>query len=60
MAKELLKIDPLEKETDHCCQRGSKPSFFTLPPTQKPVGVSHTTIANLLGYVSGLYGVFFR
>ena len=58
-ARALLSTYPLEKGIGHGCQGGSIPYSFTLPHTQTIVGVGHLVISNLLGDLSGLYGVFF-
>ena len=52
-AKSVVEDQPFEKVIDNSRQGGSKPSWFSLPPTQNPVGVVHITIVNLLEYVSG-------
>ena len=59
-AKSIVEDQPFEKRIDNGCQGAPTPSYFPLAPTQKLVGVGQLNIANLLGDVSGLYGVFFR
>ena len=59
--KSVVENRPLENFIiDHGCQGGSTSSFFLLLPTQKLVSIGHMSIANILVYVSGLYGVLFR
>ena len=54
-----LSTDPFKKVLVTVVKEGQRRLVFPLPPTQNLVGVGHMTIANLLGDVSGLYGVFF-
>ena len=59
MDRASLRNNPLKKGIDHGRQGGSTLYCFPLPPTLNIFGVGHMTIANTLGDVSGLYGVFF-
>ena len=59
-AKSIFEDQPFEKRIDNGRQEALTPTYFPLAPTQKLLGVGQLSIANLLGDVSGLFGVFFR
>ena len=55
----LLRTDPFKKGLITVVKEGLRHLVY-LQPTKKPVGVYHKTIVNIVGDVSGLYGVLFR